>query len=557
MSHIFEPTLSLSQLKLPPQDIGVLSFCESNKPLKVRQWADNLKTTQIRATAIELYKAIPEINHLNVDAKSRFEMLEILWPAVQECLQGLVKEFLHQPLVVPDNVQNVALMAQALQKHLAEGYILCVKALVSESKLKPALQDLLLSSIFRALTASGMLLLRSSQLYLASPPQLWQRVHALYQTAEFYQLHHRPLPGDDGRTGRTITHAYAQIVVFSSIRPNQLSQNELFQAYRALEAWVRHVKFLPSVTDNPNNLFIIDLDQDNGAIVKARFDGPPEHRLLELDLNALVSLLSKISGSKSERAAAPVGTGTSLELHPSLLDNILDGWINATQRSNDRKRSDMAAEACFGLIDCHFNLCGGIEFEEFIRPQESNRDESFLSGGFEALLGSLTKKNEPEAPKPTKQTEFSVTIQNNSAGGYCVSWEGGLPTRVEAGELIGIREQGRRVWSIGIIRWIRQLKNNSLLGIQLLSSQPVPFAASVRYDMGGFSDYMRAIHIPRPIPPNYPPSILTAAVPFQIGSQVRLKQEDTVTDVRLTQSHISNSKLKLFSFNVLNENNDR
>lgn len=557
MNNLFEPTLSLSQFKLPPQDIKLLSFCESNKPQKVRGWVDHLKMTQVKATGVALYQAVPEVNHLITDAKTRYEILEILWPAVQQCLHGLAKEFLQQPLILPESVQKTALIAQALQKHLLDGYTLCAKQLVSQRKLKPALQSLLLNCIYRAMTASSMLMLRSSQLYTALPPQLWQRLHALYQTAEYYDLHKRPAPlaTAEGKAARSIQEAYGRILVFSSIRPNQLSQNDLFCAYRALESWVRLVKILPSATENQNNLYLVDLNQDSGPVLKNRFAGDPNHRVLELDFQALVGQLSKMSGDAPDGdwIGSAQGITVPTEMPDTLLEHMLDCWSNSVQRNQDRRRSDVAADACIGLIDCHFHLCGSVEFEKFINPREELEDESFLSGGFDALVSSLTSKKDIDTPKAQRKSVFDVTLQNISSGGYCILWRGELPNRIESGELIGIREQGRRVWSIGVVRWIRQLKHASQLGVQLLSNQPVPYGAAVMYDMGGYSDYMRAIHIPAPAMPDQPATLLTATVPFQAGGRVRLKQDDVVTDVRLEQSQFSTSKLKLFSFATLSD----
>src|SRR5687768_3723240 len=194
MSHLFEPTLCLAQFKLPPQDITLLSFCESNKLAKVQAWVDDLKVTQVKSTSIELYEALPEIAHLKVDARTRFDMLEALWPVTQQCLLGLLKDFLQQPLILPEPAQKTALLAQALQKHLLDGYTVCARELIQKTKLKAPQQQLLLNALYRALSALSLLMLRAFQLYTAIPQSLWLRAHALYQVAEFYDVHNRPAP---------------------------------------------------------------------------------------------------------------------------------------------------------------------------------------------------------------------------------------------------------------------------------------------------------------------------------------------------------------------------
>ena len=102
-----------------------------------------------------------------------------------------------------------------------------------------------------------------------------------------------------------------------------------------------------------------------------------------------------------------------------------------------------------------------------------------------------------------------------------------------------------------MVRWVKQLKGGSQLGIQVLTNQPVPYGAASVFDMGGFSDYMRAIHIPTSGNADQAPSLLTASVPFQENTRVKLKQDDNVIDVRLNKCLFSTSKFKLFSFETL------
>ena len=181
IEHFFDPALLLAQFKLPPQDINLLTFCLSKKPGKVAEWADELKLTQTKATSAELYKAVPEIAHLKTDAKSRFEMLEAVWPAVQHVAQELSKDFLNQPLMMPDAAQKAAIVAQALQKHLLDGYTVCVKELVDQKRLKAGQQELLQHAIFRAISCAGLLMLRNYQLYTPVPPGVWLRLHGLWR----------------------------------------------------------------------------------------------------------------------------------------------------------------------------------------------------------------------------------------------------------------------------------------------------------------------------------------------------------------------------------------
>ncbi len=554
MSTLFDPSLSLSQFQLPPLDIQVLSFCKSNKLLPLKNWADDLKLTQVNPTSVVLYRAVPEVVRLKTTAKTRFEMLEHLWHPLQQCLVGLSKEFLQQPLILPEKARNAAVLAQALQKHLVDGYTLCVLQMVEQNRLKSGQQDLVLAAIARALQAISLVVLRSLQLYSNVPGKLWLRAHVLYQVAEYFEINNKILPQKliEESGLRSVQELYIRLVALGCTRPNQLSQSDIHKTFTGLCSWVKHIGLLPSATAEPNNFYLVDLNEDCGPINKNRFDGPPTHRVVELDFQSLVSQLSKLSGTKNgdDWGNKPALT-IPADISSTLVAHMLDCWSNSAQRHQERQRADIDAEACIGMIDCHFHLCGGIDFQNFLHPH-SEPDDDFLSGGFDNLVASLSKKeNVIDKPKTDRQTVFQIVIQNISAGGYCLLWQGDLPSKIEAGELVGLRERGRRAWSIGVIRWVRQLKDASQLGIQLLTNQPVPYGAAVTYDMGGYSDHMRAIHIPAPMMANQPPSLLTGPMPFQENSRVKLKQDDQNLEVRLNRCIFSTSKLKLFSFETL------
>lgn len=558
MSDLFEPTLALSAFKLPPQDIALLSFCKSNKPAKVSQWAEQLRLTQIKPSSVALYDALPQIAHLQTDPKSRFDMLECLWSATQHCSQGLSKEYINQPLVLPDNAQKAALLAQALRKHLADGYIVCAKDLVNQKKLKPAHREVLSSALYRAVGAIGQQLLCSHQLYTQPSPGAWSRLHNLYQTAEYYDLHQRFLPCAPAGAPRSIAESYARLLAMDSIQPNQLAQVDITCAYQTLGTWAGQISFHPSATGDDNNIFLVNLAEDRGPASKNRFSGSEFDRVLELDFQSLVNQLSKMSHRHIDLGGMAPSLSVPAEMSATLLEHILDQWSNASHRQTERHTQTIQADACIGLIDCHFHLCGKVVFDQFINPREALPEgDSLLSEGFGSLINTLTSKKDVDTePKAPKKNIYRLSIQNSSPGGYCLLWQGDLPSRMEAGELIGIREQGRRAWSIGVIRWIRQLKNASQLGIQLITSQPVPYGAAVMYDMGGYSDYMRAIHIPTPTDSSLPASLLTASAPFQEQSRVKLKQEQAQQDVRLKNCVFSTSKVRMFSFETLSSEED-
>lgn len=554
MIDIFQPSVAMSELKLPNQDIDVLTFCNGNKPQRVTHWASELKLTQVKPSSVALYEALPEIARLKTDVKTRFEMLESLWQPAQRCAQGLARDFLQQPLILPPSAKKTAILSQALQKHLLDGYCVCVRELCNQKKLKPQYKGILIQSLMRAMLCTDTMFFRCYQLYAQAPTNMWRQLHCLYLVGEYYDVLKERVAATFTTQLRisTVHEAYVHCLALASLRPNQLSQNDIAQAHAALGSWVKQIALLNANEGSPQPLYLVNLSTDNGPAHRGRFHCDQYDRVLVIDFNGLADQIGKQTAAGAHTADS---SDTAPQLSASLQLHIIDCWSQAPERLRERKRADVPAEVCVGLIDCHRQICGDVEFDQFLNPKDVDEgEESLLSTNFNSLVNSLARKKDVDADKPTRQSVAKVSIQNASVGGYCILWQGLLGNRVEAGELIGVREQGRRSWSIGVIRWIRKLKAGSQLGVQLISAQPVPYGASFMYDMGGYSDFMRALHIPAPSDPDQPPSLLTASVPFQEQGRVRLKQDDTELDVRLNRCILSTSKVRLFTFETLSSN---
>jgi hypothetical protein len=87
---------------------------------------------------------------------------------------------------------------------------------------------------------------------------------------------------------------------------------------------------------------------------------------------------------------------------------------------------------------------------------------------------SATQKEPRSAGEGDKESQrHSVKTINESAGGYCIRWQGeGIP-RVKIGELIGVEAPSdRRKYGLGVIRWMKQKAGEELdLGLEVISTR--------------------------------------------------------------------------------------
>ena len=144
---------------------------------------------------------------------------------------------------------------------------------------------------------------------------------------------------------------------------------------------------------------------------------------------------------------------------------------------------------------------------------------------------------------------FDVHIINQSSGGYCLQWQSDTEARLEAGDLIAIREQGRRSWNLCMVRWLRRLKDGPQVGLKRLANNPQPLALSARLDDGDFCPFMRGFWLAAP-QQSGGKSVLAPSLPFQSGQTVKIKFDGRFANGRLDQCTGGSAKVRQFNVTI-------
>jgi len=560
------------QIPLPMQDLGKLGFCNSNKPAQVKQWAEALPATQIQQSSSLLYKALPELTRLKTEPHSRLQMLESLRPYVQSCIQGLSKDFLNKPLILPEAAVKPATIAQALQKHMTSAYELVARDIcLNDKKSNAKLQEQLTLSLHRAITGLGLQLLRSYQLYIPVQRKLWIQLHQLFQVAEYWDCANSPVedPNLVHKSACTIQQAYCRVLLLACTRPNQLRQFEVGAIYSALELWSEYADLIPGAT-NRENLFVVNLSSDLPPMYKNRFRGNENNDIRELDTRKLISTIRKKMDGERDGSHK-----LSSEISDSILAHLNNAWCINRQRHFERRLSKGELEVAVGLTNLHYYLAGETPFKNFLLGTESGGrgasisssiddffevktskkpsdpwSDSFDAGGNKMSNTAAPMKKKGTAPDTSYQSN-TISIQDTSPGGYCLSWAENIPLQVRAGEIIGLREPGRRSWSIGVIRWLSQLKGSSQLGIQVLSPQAQAIGVSAINTTSDGTDFLRALLLPEIKSINQPASLLTAAIPFKEQGKVSINEKGAVRKAQLVHQLLATGTVAQYSFREL------
>lgn len=571
-----------------------LTFCEGSKAAHVSAWVKALPMTQINVISTLLYKAVPEIARLKTSPATRLAMLEMLRRPIQQCIQGLTRHFLNQPLILPDPARKAATIAQALQKHLSNGYLVAVRELCQECK--PADADLQAQqalAIHRGLTGLGLLLLRNYQLYIPIAGQLWTELHTLYQVAETLGIGELEVEDSLPHQGgiKNSRQAYIRVMLLACASPSQLRQDEVLSTYNALEQLSEQVRLLPGDPDQKENLFVLALGGNRPPTYKSHLKTGYSEDLRELNTSALVKSLQEQARHFADNADAG-NLRNAFGLSSALTDHLTQAWNIRAQRSFERHKVDGKIELTVGLTNLHFYLSNRQPFHVFLNQLTNVSDNTQQTGIFQqrgiqlkvekpsvddpwgeafdvsgtALAGKhLPTLNIESRIREQEQEEYQgqhptyqVPMVDASPGGYCLEWQDQIPVQLKAGELVGLREQGRSKWSIGVVRWVHQTKSSSQMGIQLLGPGATPLGIALLHKTGDYSEYLRALQLPALKAINQPATLLTNAVSFREYSKVRIFEPDltanhqpTETKAQLTRRIFSTGALSQFTFREL------
>jgi len=130
----------------------------------------------------------------------------------------------------------------------------------------------------------------------------------------------------------------------------------------------------------------------------------------------------------------------------------------------------------------------------------------------------------------------TTLLMNTSPGGYCIQWSDAVPKNAQAGELLCVREKEQKPWSIAVIRWIRNSKQQGTqLGIELLAPRAKPCAVQQLKKTGQHSVFLRGLLLPELTSIGQASTLVTPRLPFKQGNKVFVRFNGTETKCVLSK----------------------
>jgi len=572
------------------------------KPRDAEKWISNLPTAHVGETARLIYKAMAEINRVPLPASQRFKVLELFREPFDYVTQALQKHYINQAFPLSQKNQKIAELTKELQWELAIGYKIIIEASLSQKSGRVD-NKVLLTAIYRAVSYLGESLLKSYLTYSPSSSQTWLEIHHLYLFSE-----HNSLITDTVKDSlnpvqlpNTIGTLYKNIVLLSLANPYRLAQSEILKVSRALQDWARYSHL--HILDNPNNpigLFAIDLENN----------APPSYyntSQKQINTNFIrildTSELTRILRDKFDNSAEETENSIQYtrnnpnEISRDTLRRLILAWGAVPKRNFSRKGKEERIDVTLGLSATHCFIQKHYDEdqvennsqpdEEFSDSQIAFQDKAHYDSEMIPSLNepsaqpdvwdmannpNLVSKQEFEFPpfsnvenktsKPLLKPHdeiydlYNCMLMNESAGGYCISWDNNQNTKTIVGALIGIKNsnnsnEDENGWSIGVIRWLKSLEDQGMfIGIELLSPSAQAIASKNISRNNENSEYTRSLLLPELLTVKQPQTIITQFL-YKVGDNLELDVHGQPIKVKLTKLLESSSAFNQFEFSII------
>ena len=583
------------KLKIPRQDLQDFTLFRPNADA-ARTWAQALPVTDTHAVAQQLHRALSDLNRLRLTPEARYGIMEVLRPGLEVALSNLSKRFFNQPLVMPEEPQQMAELANNLYTTASTGYsIVAIEAIQQRDSVhetNPA--RLTCEAIQRALIFAGRRILQALQLYRPVEPLGWLTLHQLYALAESQQLADLPVP-EPLSGGPTIKSTYLQTLMLGCCKPNQLRQSDLTALYQGLREW--GVLLQLESPASGKGLFLVDLDSDQPPVYSSLYSETPGAQFRTIDTSSLTAHLEALKAGIDNQ-------GMDFDQDTKLPDNMLDHLIaslgSMSLRNFNRVTSGNQLWVSVGLSSAHYHVAGEKVFEQllygddyvppatdrvatnpFLLPQEkgdlwqqANPEEDYTRNEAvadddtaqeiehrvepdEQSRGELLLEEDSRLPPEKRYPIYRVQLADASPGGYCLEWTDELPGDIKTGDIVCLKEEQNIEWVVAVIRWISQLENaRTLIGLELLSPRAMPYGARIHQKTGDKTPPMRVLLLPEIKVVGQPHTLITPRVGFRERQKISLINGAEEHSIQLLRQIASYGSFAQYNFRYIQELGD-
>lgn len=540
---------------LPTEKITCFSLLDPTSAA-LQKWVDSLPMLNVGSTAKQIFTTVQELAILDITDSLRFEMMEILRPAIETIIASMSKHYLNQNLMHDQRAERIAQITQQMRAISAMIYHGIATRTLQHYQTqtfgafdifkKKSLVSLMSKATHRGLAELYALLLKIKTLHLSDCAGLWLRLHELYRLAQRMGLAGYTLEDlhQSYGTKLSIKQMYLRPIFLSICHTHKLRQSEIKKIGQLSELWVGLIQL--SSKPSSHDLLYVDPNRDIAPL----YTQPTPPRAVDclyINVDALIQHVEHLNGS----AAQLLHPDEGILLSTSLKQHLLHSLQGPKERASERQAQDGELTMALGFIGVHYQLAGERPLSELI-----NAPDQLSMMDFGDIYTNLNLNYEmvQDDSRSTAMDDYVVcypgNLVNASATGYCVRWAGTPPRTLRTGELISLKKADASVWQVGLVRWVQpQQPVDPQSGLEILSERGIACGARVIREDGQSSDYMRALLLPHD-GAHGKSTLITPAQLFKSGHKVCVKLGDEEVNILLEREVLATQSFSQFEFVV-------
>lgn len=426
----------LSHLHVPPLEGQTLSLCLPTVA------AVNEALQSLRATSKEdiqsLSQGLKEVARLDVDPQLKLDLLALFTTRVNRFTATLGQARLD------DSAAALISTSINMLKQLSLGYKSTLTALLGTSESHD--QRLLGRALSGCFDSLGLTYLRSLQLHLPAPGNLWEELNALYRLCSLLDMRKARFRMIDSafKPELSLQDRYLRVLLLACAHPYQYENHELEHIHEALAHWSPLTNLVPTPEEG---MFLIDVNSGDGPFLATR-----QHRITSSMLWIRTSRLVRQLRERSSTSTLSRG-----KLTPALVQKLCNTFGQEYCRNEDRVTILGDMELVAGLGNVH----ALINADRLLSPPGRLSSSQWLPG--------VPRR----APAPVAAKEVNI-----SKRGSCIELEPPVAEQLAPGDVVAVRRSKRASWSIAMVRWKRAKPDFSArFGLEIIARHAVPGAS--------------------------------------------------------------------------------
>lgn len=495
-----------------------------------KRWLESLPLTNAQSAQSALTQQIALVSQAEIAKVDLLDTLEALREPVAYVQSEIARKYTAKPLPLEALEAALWTKTQALWQELINGYLLCRDAHV---KGDPGLRDHGALIVMRCLRYLSSAMFDYSRVYRQVPADLWKKLHQQYVFAE-QSLYSLAVVADSSGPQETVancTTAYCQALLIQLANPCALSGRQMEFLARWVEKWSGHVGLSPLPLP-PSAIPALAVDLTGNAAPALAEALAPLASVRYLDLEQLGRTLRQlITLLKQGQTPAQLGLGEDARQPgcENLLMLLYIQWCRAgTGRSEPRNPSAEKAQVCLGMHAAHFYISGRAFRAPGSGPTRQEQNDM-------QMFGHVSERTQGALASAVSSAVESWQLVNQSGSGFmCMLREPGAQLRIGHNQLVAVRRGASKVFSLGVVQWLRVEENTELFaGVRLFpgSARAVALRPANFNPSAGIKSFERGLLLPE-IPPSTPTTLILPAGWYQAGRVIEI-HGDHKQDVKL------------------------